>query len=67
MLLLFARVQLFVMAVGSVILIWKLIIVLCSVSVVRAQVCGLNSCVWPIKMKTTAEQQFLVVSCGLLK
>ena len=49
------------MAVGSVILIWKLIIVLCSVSVVRAQVCGLNSCVWPIKMKTTAEQQFLVV------
>ena len=55
------------MAVGSVILIWKLIIVLCSVSVVRAQVCGHNSCVWPIKMKTTAEQQFLVVSCGLLK
>ena len=48
MLLLFARVELFVMAVGSVILIWKLIIVLRSVSVVRAQVCGLNSCVWPI-------------------
>ena len=61
MLLLFARVELFVMAVGSVILIWKLIIVSCSVSVVRAQVCELSSCVWPIKMKTTAEQQFLVV------
>lgn len=46
---LFARVELFVMGVGSVILIWKLFIVLASVNV------------WPIKMKTTAEQQFLVV------
>lgn len=50
MLLLFARVELFVMAVGSVILIWKLIIVLCSVSVVRAKQLLNNSFLWSVEV-----------------